>query len=224
MSRSSAASIRARVQEQPAPFPWMISKTSFLELQEKPASQFSDADIDRLIDLHLQRNALGVYGSLIGRGAPETRETLGRAFAISKSKLSEYGYLARDGSATRKGIRKAIEKLHDDEAWDKYVAYETLLKSFRKGERRSSKPRTEFQRRLARQQLGRFREQEFGTEPPLSPQAMAKQILVQAGFAAPQPAKKQKPKKPTAKSVASQRKGLGPQEMAAKLKALMGRR
>ncbi len=100
MTRSSSAA--AFAQQQPAPFPWMLSRTAFHALQDKPVSSFSDHDVDLTIDLHLQRNALGVYRSL----------------------------------TNAKGIRKAIEKLHDDEAWDKYVEYETVLKSFRKGERR----------------------------------------------------------------------------------------
>jgi hypothetical protein len=201
----------------------MMSKTAFHALQHKPVSSFSDHDVDVAIDLHLQRNALGLYGSLTGRGAPETRETLGRAFAIAKSKLSEYGYLAADGSATRKGIRKAVEKLHDEEAWDKYVDYETVLKTFRKGDRRAAKPRSELQRKIARQQLARFRSQEFEEGPQVTPEAMAKQILAQMGVV-PKPARAKTQKKaPARQQKPARSQVVTPQSLAAMIKARMAR-
>ena len=234
MSRSSAA-----MDQQAPPHPWMMSRTAFERLQTKPASSFTDTEIDRLIDLHIQRNALGVYGSLVDRGAQASRETLGRAFGISKGRLREYGYLAANGSsATRKGIRKAIEKLHSDDAWDKYVEYEELLKSFRKGERRKPKGRSEFQRKLARQQLESFRGGKQ-QEQESSSQALAQKILAQMGppFALSghlpkkQVVRQQKPvarqQKPVAVRVQKQKsaarsvsssKSLSPKDLAAILK------
>ena len=178
------------VSDQASPFPWIPSRAEFQALKQVAPSRLANEEVDRIIDLHLQRNALGVYGSLVERGSPETRDTLGRAFAIAKSNLEKYGYLS-DGFATRKGISKAVEKLRDPEAWDKLVAYEELLASFRKGpRRRSTKGRTDLQRAMLREQLAAARTQAAEeTEGEV-----AARVLAQMGVRVPRQTPRQAPR------------------------------